>query len=220
VKLETHSPKEARAGEIGPLTIVWRRVDDLNPAPRNPRRHSQKQIRQIAESVKTFGFNVPILIDRDGNVICGHGRLLACRLLGITEVPALCLDHLTPEQVRAFRIADNRLTEVSTWDDRLLAEQLKDLSLQGLDFSIEVTGFEMGEIDLRILSLDDAIEPDDDPADAVLDAPAGPPVSNVGDAWVLGRHRLLCGSALDTSAFSALMGRSTLSAWIGATSKS
>src|SRR5215469_9062796 len=145
------------------LQIVYRGIDDLEPDPGNPRRHSKKQIRQIADSIKAFGFNVPILLDREGNVIAGHGRLLACRLLGITEVPTLCLEHLTPEQVRAFRIADNRLTEISTWDDRLLAEQLKDLSLQGLDFNIEVTGFEMGEIDLRILSLDEPTERDDDP---------------------------------------------------------
>src|SRR5882757_10957750 len=104
--------------------------------------------------------NVPILTDREGNVVCGHGRLSACRELGWSEVPTLCLDHLTPAQARAFMIADNRLTEIPTWDDRLLAEQLKDLSLIGLDFSIEVTGFEMGEIDLRIASLEDLPEQD------------------------------------------------------------
>src|SRR5205085_926819 len=90
----------------------------------------------------------------DGNVVAGHGRLLACRLLGITEVPTLCLDHLTAAQARVFMIADNRLTEIAAWDDQLLAQQLKELSLSGLDFNIEVTGFEMGEIDLRIASLD------------------------------------------------------------------
>ena len=123
--------------------------------PTNPRRHSKKQIRQIANSIKAFGFNVPVLVHRDGNVIAGHGRLLACQEFGITEVPTLCLEHLTPTQILAFRIADNRLTEISTWDDRLLAEQLRELSFSGLDFSLELTGFEMGEIDLRILSLED-----------------------------------------------------------------
>ena len=124
----------------------------------------------------------------------------------MTEVPTLCLDHLTPAQARAFMIADNRLTEIATWDDRLLAQQLKDLSLLGLDFSLEVTGFEMGEIDLRIASLEDLPEPDDDPADAVPELPAGPPVSKIGDLWLLGRHRILCGNALDAAAFAALMG--------------
>lgn len=113
----------------------------LKPDPANPRRHSKKQIKQIAESIRVFGFNVPILIDRDGNLIAGHGRLLACRELGMDEVPTLCLEHLAPAQARAFRIADNKLTENATWDDRLLAEQLRDLSLSGLDFDIEVTGF-------------------------------------------------------------------------------
>ena len=93
-----------------------------------------------------------MLVDAQLNVIAGHGRLLACGELGMDEVPTLRLDHLTPAQARAFRIADNKLTENATWDDRLLAEQLRDLSLSGLDFDIEVTGFEMGEIDLRIAS--------------------------------------------------------------------
>ena len=140
------------------------------------------------------------------NVVCGHGRLLACRELGITEVPTLRLDHLTPAQARAFMIADNRLTEIATWDDRLLAEQLQDLSTSGLDFSLETTGFEMGEIDLRIASLEDLPAQDDDPADVLLEVVAGPPVSKLGDVWVLGRHRVLCRSALDLQAFTALMG--------------
>jgi len=89
----------------------------------------------FGDSIKIFGFNVPVLVNADLNVIAGHGRLLAARDLGITEVPTLCLDPLTPAQARAFMIADNRLTEIATWDDRLLAEQLKDLSLLGLDFS-------------------------------------------------------------------------------------
>ena len=136
------------------LRIVYRQVETLKLDPGNPRVHSKKQIRQIANSIRVFGFNVPILIDRHNNVIAGHGRLLACRELGIAEVPTLRLDHLTPAQVDAFMIADNRLTEIGSWDDRLLAQQLKDLSLVDLEFSIEITGFEMAEIDLRIASLD------------------------------------------------------------------
>jgi ParB-like nuclease family protein len=134
------------------LEIIYRPLSGLKPDPTNPRRHSKKQIRQIAASIRVFGFSVPVLVDSDLNVIAGHGRLLACHELGITEVPTLCLGHLTPAQTRAFMIVDNRLTEIATWDDRLLAEQLRDLSLSGLDFDIEVTGFEMGEIDLRIAS--------------------------------------------------------------------
>jgi DNA modification methylase len=188
------------------MLIIYRPIDQLKPDPSNPRRHSKKQIRQIADSIKTFGFNVPVLVDADLNVNAGHGRLLACRLLGITEVPTLCLKHLTPAQARAFMIADNRLTEIATWDDRLLAQQFKDLSLLGLDFSIEVTGFDMGEIDLRIASLDEISDQADDPADALPEFTTRPPLSQIEDLWMLRRHRLLCGSALDGAAFAGLMG--------------
>ena len=144
------------------MSVAYRRIEELKPDPTNPRRHTKKQIGQIANSIKAFGFNVPVLVDADLKVIAGHGRLLACRELGWTEVPTLRLDHLTAAQAGAFMIADNRLSEIATWDDRLLAQQFKDLSLLVLDFDIEVTGFEMGEIDLRIASLDDPIEPTDD----------------------------------------------------------
>jgi len=188
------------------LNMVYRPIEELKLDPANPRLHGKKQIRQIANSIKTFGFNVPILTDRDDKVICGHGRLLACRELGWTAVPTLALDHLTPAQACAFMIADNRLSEIATWDDRLLAQQLKDLSLLGLDFSLEILGFEMGEIDLRIAALDDMPEPADDPADDLPEPSARPPLSRIGDLWLLDRHRVLCGNALDPAAFTALMG--------------
>jgi DNA modification methylase len=146
---------------------------------------------------------VPVLVDPELNVIAGHGRLAAGQTLGLTEVPTVRLDHLSPAQRRAFMIADNRLTELAEWDEGLLAQQLKDLSLLGLDFSLEVTGFEIAEIDLRIASLDNLPDPDDD-------APPEPTgtraLSKIGDLWMLGHHRVLCGSALDAEAFNALMG--------------
>ena len=179
------------------MLIIYRPIDQLKPDPSNPRRHSQKQIRQIADSIKTFGFNVPILVDCDGKIIAGHGRYDAARLIGMTELPALCLDHLTAAQARAFMIADNRLGDSSAWDGRLLAEQLRDLSLLGLDFEIEVTGFEVGEIDLRIASLERPPKK--------KEPPAVPAFSRIGDVWILGRHRVLCGDALDPVAFTALM---------------
>ena len=172
---------ESRSTPNPTLNIVYRRIEELRPDPANPRRHTKKQIRQVGKSLKTFGFNVPILVDRHGDIIAGHCRYEASLLLGITEVPTICLDHLTPEQARAFMIADNRLSELSTWDDRLLAEQFKELSLIALDFEIEVTGFDMGEIDLRIASLDEPPERDDDPADVVPKVPDGPVVSKLGD---------------------------------------
>src|SRR5438552_3028617 len=187
------------------LKILYRQIDTVKLDPANPRRHSKKQVRQIGNSIEAFGLVTPILIDRNDNVIAGHGRLLACRLLGITEVPTLCLDHLTSAQARAFMIADNRLTEIATWDDRLLAEQLRDLSLSGLDFDIEVTGFEMGEIDLRIAALEDTPSAGPDPADVLPEPATGRPISKIGDLWLLGRHRVLCGNALDRQGFTALM---------------
>ena len=205
MKSPTLLARRARTRRAKLLKIVYRPVDELKPDPANPRRHSKRQIRQLANSIREFGVIVPILIDRDGKVIAGHGRLLACGELGITEVPTLCLDHLTPAQARAFAIADNRLTEIATWDDQLLAEQLKELSFLDLDFSLELIGFEMGEIDLRIASLEDAPDPADDPADAVPELSTGPCVSKLGDVWFLGRHRVLCGSALDGLTFATLM---------------
>jgi DNA modification methylase len=201
-----HRALPVAIGRPNPLEVTYRRIDELKPDPANPRRHSKQQIRQIANSIKAFGFNAPILIDRNGNIIAGHGRWLACRELGWSEVPTLCLDHLTPAQARAFLIADNRLAEIASWDDQLLAQQLKELSLLVLDFKIEDIGFEMGEIDLRISSLEDPPAAKDDLADLLPEPPASAPISKIGDLWVLGRHRLLCGTALDSVAFAALMG--------------
>jgi DNA modification methylase len=153
-------------------------------------------------------------VDRDNNVIAGHGRILAAHLLGMQEVPTIQLDHLTQAQARAFMIADNRLTEIAVWDDHLLAEQLKILSEVDLDFSLEATGFTMGEIDLRIEGLSTDGEGKEDLADKLPPLPAGPPVTRPGDLWLLGeRHRLLCGNALESTDYRVLM-NSTVAAMI------
>jgi len=188
----------------GQVAVVYRPLAELKCDPRNPRAHSPRQIRQIARSIAAFGFNVPVLVDAQLKVIAGHGRVLAARALELDEVPTIRLEHLNAAQARAFMIADNRLTENSAWDERLLAEQLQELSVLDLDFSLEATGFEMGDIDLRIEGLE-AASGVEDPADTLPSAPAGPPVSRVGELWVLGRHRIFCGSALDDRAYSALM---------------
>src|SRR3984893_10632351 len=206
MKSPNHLAKRARARRAKLLKVIYRPVEELKLDPANPRVHGKKQIRQIAHSIKAFGFNVPVLVDAELKLIAGHGRLLACRDLGITEVPTLRLDYLSPAQARAFMIADNRLTEIASWDDKLLAESLRDLSLLGLDFSIEAIGFEMAEIDLRIASLDEVPDPADDPADAVPELPARSPLSKRGDLWLLGTHRVLCGNALDAAEFITLMG--------------
>jgi len=145
------------------------------------------------------------LIDAQNKVIAGHGRILACQMLGWTEVPTISLDHLSKTQARAFMIADNRLTENSVWDDRLLAEQFRALSVLDLDFSFEVTGFDMGEIDLRIEGLNSPAAGERDPADNLSVAQSGPPVTHPGDIWELGDNRVQCGSAVEPSAYDALM---------------
>jgi DNA modification methylase len=185
------------------LQVRYLPVARLKADPQNPRVHSDKQIRQIADSIRAFGFNVPVLIDSKCQVLAGHGRLQACKLLGIGMVPTIALENLSETQVRAFMIADNKLTESAAWDDRLLGEQFRALSEVDLDFSLEATGFEMGEIDLMIEGLSPAPEGEADPADAVVEP--GVQVTNFGDLWVLGRHRLLCGDALKEDSYSRLM---------------
>jgi hypothetical protein len=170
--------------------------------PRNPRKHDDRQVAQIARSIETFGFNVPILIDRNGNVVARHGRWLASQKLGFTEVPTIRLEHLTEAQAAAFMLADNRLTELSSWDDRLLGETLKELSEIQLDFSIESTGFTVGEIDVRI----EALETDnDDKTNNIPVPPSAIPITKPGDLWSLRNHRVSCGNALDAGAYDGLM---------------
>jgi len=186
------------------LDVVNRSIATLKLSSKNPRHHGERQIRQIARSIQEFGFNVPILVDADLNVIAGHGRLEACRQLRWTEVPTIRLEHLSEAQARAFMIADNRLTETSTWDERLLAEQLKDLATVDLDFDLEAIGFTMGEIDLRVEALPVRAEAEPDQAD-ILPPPARTAVSRPGALWQLDRHRLYCGSALEPGSYAVLM---------------
>jgi DNA modification methylase len=189
----------------GSLSIVDCPIAELRLDPNNPHLHTKKQIRQIARSIETFGFNVPVLIDANCQLIAGHGRVLAAKLLGVTHVPTIRIEHLNEAQKRAFMIADNRLTENSEWDERLLAEQFKALAVLELDFSLEVTGFEIGEIDMKIDSLTPASRSVNDPADAIPDFGTKPHVTRAGDLWVLGRHRVYCGDARNRSAYSELM---------------
>lgn len=189
------------------LTIEYLPVASLRLDPKNARLHSDHQVKQIAKSIEAFGFNVPVLVDANSQVMAGHGRLSACKLLGIALAPVIRLEHLSEHQRRAFMIADNRLTENAEWDDRLLGEQLKILSEVELDFSLEVTGFEMGEIDLMIENLSPASESGDDPVDAFPEH-SSVQVSRIGDLWQLGKHRTLCGDALSVDSYKLLMGDS------------
>jgi DNA modification methylase len=186
------------------LVVETISVGSLRLDPQNPRQHGARQIGQIARSIESFGFNVPVLVDRENKVLAGHGRVQALQRLGRTEVPVIRLEHLTPAQARAFNVADNRLTEVASWNDRLLGEVLQELSAQNLDFSIEATGFSVAEIDLRIEGLSGVPPNAPDPADEQPPL-AAEPVTQSGDLWQLGRHRLFCGSALERSSYQALM---------------
>ena len=200
--MNLHFPLPQNAGPI--TAVEYLPLEAVHADPRNPRLHSKRQIRQIARSIEAFGFNVPVLIDRNNQVIAGHGRLDACRLLCQEEVPTIRLDHLTPAQARAFMIADNKLATLSDWDDDLLGQCLKELSELDLDFSIEATGFEMGEIDLRIEQLEAASDKKDDPVEPP--APDAIPVSSPGSLWQLGDHRILCGNALVSYDYAQVMG--------------
>jgi hypothetical protein len=173
--------------------------------PRNPRLHSDRQIKQIAGSIKAFGFNVPVLADQDSKVLAGHGRIHAARRLGLRDIPVIRLEHLTREQARAFSIADNRLSETASWDDQLLGEILRDLAAVELNFDLEATGFTMGEIDLRIEGLSMSAGGNPDPADVMPAALDQSPISKPGDLWHLGRHRLYCGNALEQTSYDQLM---------------
>ena len=134
--------------------VEWVPVASLQPYPNNPRTHSRAQIRQIARSIRKFGWTVPVLIDQSGRVITGHARLEAARMLGIERVPIIRLEHLTEVQTRAYIIADNKLAENAGWNQQLLAAELQFLSNLDIDFDLTITGFETTEIDLLIQTPD------------------------------------------------------------------
>ena len=186
------------------ISVRWLPVESLTPDPENARVHDRRQIARLADSIAAFGFNVPILIDGDGAVLAGHARLLAARRLGLSEVPTIALEHLSEAERRAFMIADNRLAELASWDDRRLGVELKALKSLDLDFSIEATGFELDEIELRI---DPGIKPGGSRAPGKRPAAASPkvsPVAQPGDEWTLGPHRFLCGSDGRSTTLSAV----------------
>lgn len=183
--------------------IVERKLAELRAYPRNARRHSPKQIKQIAASIEKFGFTNPILISDHAEIIAGHGRAEAAKLLGMSTVPTIALSHLTEDERRAYVLADNKLALNAGWDREILAIELQ--ALVDLNFDIEVTGFSLAEVDFAIDELGES-DPDgsDAPEDAVPQV-SGPAISERGDLWLLGRHRLLCGDAQDADCFTKLL---------------
>lgn len=189
---------------IRALRVETMPASALEPYARNPRRHTKQQVRQIARSIETFGWTNPILVDGSGGVIAGHGRLEAAKLLGIKRVPTIRLADMTAAQIRAYVIADNRLAELASWDDELLAIELQALSEIDLDFDIEITGFATAEIDTLIAGLNgNEAEDDADRLPAVEDAMSS--ITRPGDLWLLGRHRLLCADATKADSYARLM---------------
>ena len=207
------------------LSVETRKVEALIPYARNPRTHSDAQIAQLAASIVEFGWTNPILVDGDNGVIAGHGRLLAARKLGMTEVPVIELAHLTPAQKRALVIADNRLALDAGWDEAMLVLELAELA--DIGFELDLTGFSANEIE-RLLDAVETFEATNaadgadgaDGADAQTDSnedendegagdndstPPVDPVSRVGDVWLIGKHRLICGDAADPAVIAALM---------------
>jgi len=175
-------------------------VSALRPYPRNARTHSRKQIRQIAKSIERFGFCNPALIDDDNQIIAGHGRVEAAKLLNMDRVPVVRLSHLNDDHKRAYILADNRLAEKAGWNREIMTIELQHLIDVGFD--VELTGFETADIDLLMDDLSDESEA----ADSLPAASKGPAVSRSGDLWFLGKHRLLCGDARSAADYDRLMG--------------
>lgn len=186
------------------MRVSLRPVAELSLNPRNARTHTRRQIRQIADSISAFGFNNPVLIDGEGMIMAGHGRVAAAQLLGLSEVPTVCLSHMSEAEKRAYVIADNKLAEKAGWDEDILAIEFEALFELDPELDLTLTGFEIAEIDLVLQ--DDDEEQKLDALDEVptLDTDA-PVIARVGDLWQLGRHRVLCADATDEAAYPRLL---------------
>ena len=178
--------------------IMVKSVAELTPYLKNARVHSDGQVALLAQSIKEFGFNNPVLIDGKGNVIAGHGRLMAARKLGMNEVPCLILDHMTEAQKRAYILADNQIATKSEWDAALLREELEAISLSEIDVSL--IGFDGKELD-KILGLQKGGLTDEEAVPALQDVA----VSQRGDIWTLGAHRIMCGDSTNADDVTKLM---------------
>lgn len=182
------------------MKIEQRKIEALIPYVNNSRTHSDEQVAQIAASVREFGWTNPILVDGQNGIIAGHGRLAAARKLGLTEVPVIVLDHLSEAQKKALVIADNKLASNAGWDDEMLRLELGDLQEMGFDATI--AGFTTEELDalLNVTEVTDGLTDEDD----VPEAPEEPK-TRLGDVWILGKHRLMCGDSTSIDAVEKLM---------------
>lgn len=179
------------------LEVCWWPTEKPIPYARNSRKIPGRAVDKIAASLKEFGWRQPIVVDKEGVIICGHTRLLAAKKLGLKRVPVHVAANLTPAQVKAYRLMDNRSHEEAEWDPDLLGLELEDL--RDLDFDLSLTGFDSNEID------DFLADPNaDDRANAAPPLPDNP-VSRPGDLWLCGRHRVLCGDATSAEAVTRLL---------------
>lgn len=191
------------------LSIRYVPVSQLKPFAHNARTHNNRQIKSIANSIRLFGWINPVIIDRSNRIIAGHGRVEAAKALEIEEVPTIQIENLTEDQIRAYVIGDNKLASNAGWDKEILAIELQHLmTLDGLDFDITVTGFEVPEIDLII---EEANSPPGKEDWIPEIDPEKPAVSQPGDLWQLGKHRIICDNALREGAYRSLMGRTRAS---------
>lgn len=186
------------------LAVVYQAIGTITAYSQNARTHSKHQIRQIAASIKEFGFVNPILVDRENTVIAGHARIEAAKVSGMSHVPTIRVEGLTADQIRALVVAENRLAELAGWNNSILAIELQHLMTVDGAFDVTITGFEIPEIDLILEEVKGKKQDEDDVFD--LDEIAKP-VTQSGDLWLLGKHRLLCGDALADASFKTLMGR-------------
>jgi len=182
------------------LSIVYQPTSALQSYPSNARTHSKRQIRQIADSIEVFGFTNPILIDTTDTIVAGHGRLRAAQLLGIDRVPTIRLERLSEDQIRAYILADNKLAEKAGWDESILAIELQHLMTVDLGFDVTITGFEVPEIDLILQHTDSKPNTDD-----VFKEESGTAVTCLGDVWLLGKHRIVCGNSLHEASYLKIM---------------
>ena len=194
-------------GIVDPIAfgaVEYLRPDDIIVPPGNPRKHDAKNFEAIARAAVATRVITPLIVNSRNELASGEGRLGAARLLKLSTVPVLRAEALTEDQFQAFRIADNRIAELSCFDDKALAEALRELSSKNLIFNIEHIGFTLPEIDIRIDSLGTAVDPNEDPGD-VLPETASTSVTRLGDVWLCGEHRIICGSSLDPLIYQALM---------------
>lgn len=188
---------------------MWQ-LDRLTPYAKNARTHSEPQVAQLAASIVEYGFTAPLLVSGDGGILAGHGRLAAAKKLGLDAVPVVVLDHLTPTQRRAYILADNQLALAAGWNEELLASELADLSASGFDLAL--TGFSDDELADLLGDVEEDNASQNPPIGAITedadeDIPDAPvtPVSQTGDIWQLGQHRLICGDSTDSGVVAALM---------------